>query len=249
MDNLSHKLEFLACTDGARLAYRRREGAGPGVVWLGGFRSDMTGTKAAHLHAWAEQTNRAYVRFDYFGHGASDGDFADGTISRWRDDARAVVEQLTQGPQILVGSSMGAWIALLLARAVPERIHGLVLIAPAPDFTEKLMWDQLTPAQTRTLDAQGYVDLPSEYGAPYRIEGRLIEDGRTNLVLDAPLEFGRPIRILQGMADADVPWRHALKIADVVTGADMVATLVKDGDHRLSTPENLQRIVGLIEEL
>lgn len=232
-----------------RIAFERLEGRGPGVVWLGGFRSDMTGTKAAALADWARSAGRAFLRFDYSGHGASDGAFEAGAISDWRDDARAAVERLTEGPQVLVGSSMGGWIALLLAQAIPERIGALVLIAPAPDFTEDLMWAGFSDEQRRTVMEDGRLELPSDSDAPTVVTRRLIEDGRRCRVLGAPVAFDGPVRILQGMADADVPWRHALRVIDALSSTDAVATLVKNGDHRLSTPADIERLIETVRRL
>lgn len=234
--------------DGETIAYLARGGKSPGVVWLGGFKSDMTGTKAAALDDWAAREGRAFLRFDYFGHGQSSGDFRQGTISRWRDDAVAVLDRLTEGPQILVGSSMGGWISLLAARARPERIAGMLLIAPAADFTEALMWSRLPPEVQREIMEKGEWQRPSQYEAPYPITRALIEDGRRNLLLDAPLKFDFPVRILQGMLDPDVPWMHAVKTIERIEG-DATLTLIKNGDHRLSTPHDLTRMAQALENL
>jgi hypothetical protein len=223
--------------DGVPLAWRRLSGRGPGVVFLGGFNSDMTGSKAEFLAGWCEARGTPFLRFDYSGHGASGGRFVDGTIGRWAEDAARVVAALTDGPQVLVGSSMGGWIALLLARRMAVR--ALVGIAPAPDFTEDLMWADLTPEQRATIERDGLWHRPSEYGDPYPITRALIEDGRNHLLLRAPIALGAPLRILQGQQDPDVPWRHALRIAEAVTGGDVRIHLIKDGDHRLSRPQDL----------
>ena len=234
---------------GYRLAYRRVEGAGPTVVWLGGFRSDMIGTKAEVLAAWAERTGRGFVRFDYFGHGESEGRFEDGTIGRWREDALAVIDQLTEGPLVLVGSSMGGWIACLAAQARPERIRAMVLIAPAADFTSALM-EAGMPAEARAeTAATGVWRRPSDYGDPYPITRALIEDGRAWSILDKPIAFDGPVRILQGQQDPDVPWRHALRLADTLSSPDVAFSLIKDGDHRLSRPQDLERLVAAVEEV
>lgn len=236
--------------DGARLAYRRIDGAGPTVVWLGGFHSDMTGTKAQALADWAQASGRAFVRFDYFGHGVSSGDFAEGTITRWREDCLAVVDELTAGPLVLVGSSMGGWLACLVALSRPERIGGLVLIAPAPDFTDKLIWPSLDEAARRAIQTQGSWTRPSDYGDEgYPITRALIEDGARWSVLPGPVGIEAPVRILQGGQDPDVPWRHALDLAQAITGRDLVFSLIADGDHRLSWPQDLQRLVDAVEEL
>ena len=240
---------FLERPDGAKLAWRAVAGAGPAVVWLGGFRSDMAGTKAQALADWAQARGRAYVRFDYFGHGESGGDFAHGTITRWRDDALAVLEALVEGPAVLVGSSMGGWISCLLAGAAPERVAAMVLIAPAPDFTEKLMAPEMTPADRAQMAATGVWLRPSEYGEPYPITRELLEDGARWSILPGPVNIDAPVRILQGGADPDVPWRHALELAQAIRGENVVFTLIKDGDHRLSRPQDLARLTTALDEL
>ena len=240
---------FLARPDGHRLAWRKVEGAGPVVVWLGGFRSDMAGTKAQVLADWAQARGRAYVRFDYFGHGESQGDFAQGTITRWRDDALAVLETLVEGPAVLVGSSMGGWISCLVAGAAPERVAAMVLIAPAPDFTEKLMAPEMTPADRAQMAATGVWLRPSEYGEPYPITRELLEDGARWSILPGPVNIDAPVRILQGGADPDVPWRHALELAQAIRGENVVFTLIKDGDHRLSRAQDLARLTAALDEL
>lgn len=241
--------EMLTTPQRRQIAYHRQDGAGPGVVFLGGFKSDMTGTKAIHLQAWAEAQGRAFLRFDYSGHGQSSGAFLDGAIGDWAADAIAAIATLTSGPQILVGSSMGGWMALLVARAMPERVAGLVGIAAAPDFTEDSMWAAFTPEMRAEL-ALGQVALPSEYGdAPYIITKRLIEEGRDQLVLRNPLPLPFPVRLLQGPADVDVPPSVALRLLDHATSPDMRLTLVKGADHRFSTPECLALIVQAVEEV
>lgn len=241
---------FLDRPDGERLAWRKVEGAGPTVVWLGGFKSDMTGTKADALADWARASGRAFVRFDYFGHGVSSGDFARGTITRWREDAIAVVNDLTAGPLVLVGSSMGGWIACLVALALADRVQGMVLIAPAPDFTETLMRPAIPPEGRAALDAEGVWLRPSDYGDPYPITRGLLEDGaRWSILGGAPIPISVPVRILQGGEDPDVPWRHALELANGLKGDDVVFTLIKDGDHRLSRPRDIARLVLAVEEL
>jgi pimeloyl-ACP methyl ester carboxylesterase len=247
---IAPQTQFLTAPDGARLAYRQRHGAGRTVVWLGGFRSDMTGSKAAHLDAWAARIGRGFLRFDYFGHGESDGAFAGGTISRWRADSLMAIDALSDGPLVLVGSSMGGWLALLAALARPERVKGLLLIAPAPDFTEKLMTPSL-PAEARAaLAATGRWERPSPYGdGPYVITQALLDDGARWNLLDAAIPFAGPIRILQGMADADVPWRHATRLMEALECADVRLTLIKAGDHRLSTPDDLVLLEEALEGL
>jgi pimeloyl-ACP methyl ester carboxylesterase len=223
--------------DGVRLAWRRIAGSGIGVVFLGGFNSDMTGSKAEFLAGWCAARGAPFLRFDYSGHGASEGRFVDGTIGRWATDAACLIDALTPGPQVLVGSSMGGWIALLLARRMAVR--ALVGIAPAPDFTEDLMWAEFTPEIRAAIERDGIWHRPSEYGAPYPITRALIEDGRENLLLRGPLAVEVPVRILQGQRDPDVPWHHALRIAEALTGDDVRVHLIKDGDHRLSRPQDL----------
>lgn len=241
-------IQFLERSNGERLAYRRDTGREPGILWLGGFHSNMDGIKAKAIAAWAERNGRANLRFDYFGHGQSSGNFSLGTISRWRDDALAVLDQLTRGPQILVASSMGGWIATLLALARPERIAGLLFIAPAPDFTEALAWEKMPPEIRREVMEKGFWMLTSEYEEPYPITRALIEDGRTNFVLDKKLVLPAPVRILHGTADKDVPWQHGVRLMDVFDG-DVTFTLVKGGEHRLSTPAQLRLIERALESL
>jgi len=239
---------ILETPQGRRIAHHRSGGAGPGVVFLGGFASDMTGTKAAHLDAWAAAQGRAFLRFDYSGHGASSGAFADGCIGDWAADARAVLEALTEGPQVLVGSSMGGWIALLLARAMPWRVAGLVTIAGAPDFTDDL-WAGMDAAARARLAAEGAVELPSAYGAPLPVTARMIADGRARRVFDAPLPLPFPVRFLQGTADAEVPVATALRLLDHAAGDDMRLTLVKGADHRFSSPACLSLVETAIREV
>jgi len=236
--------------DGERIAYMTRPGKSPGIVWLGGFKSEMTATKARALDAWAAGSGHAFVRFDYFGHGQSSGEFRQGTITRWRDDALAVLDRLTSGPQILVGSSMGGYLALLAARLRPERVAGLLLVAPAADFTEALLWAGMPEDAKRQLEESGAWLRPSAYDLnPYPITRGLIEDGRRHLVLDkGPIALRCPVRILQGMQDPDVPWQHAFELFRAIDG-DVSLTLVRDGDHRLSTPSDLARMERTLETL
>jgi pimeloyl-ACP methyl ester carboxylesterase len=241
--------DFFTSPQGRRLAYHRVEGNGPGVVFLGGFKSDMDGTKAVHLEDWARAKGRAFLRFDYSGHGQSSEAFTDGSIGDWAEDAMAVIGALTKGPQILVGSSMGGWISLLCARALPEHVAGLVTIAAAPDFTEDSMWAGFDANQRAALEAEGQVALPSDYGEPYIITKRLIDDGRAQLVLRDPLELPFPVRFLQGTADADVDRSVALKLLDHSKGPDMRLTLVDGADHRFSDPECLALIEASVEEV
>jgi pimeloyl-ACP methyl ester carboxylesterase len=234
--------------EGRELAWRALDGRGPTIVWLGGFRSDMAGTKAQALADWAQAGGRGFLRFDYSGHGESSGDFADGTIGRWRDDALAAIDALTEGPLVLVGSSMGGWIASLVALARPERLHGLCLLAPATDFTEALMWSAFGPEQRRAVTEEGVWEQPSEFGGTYPITRALIEDGRRWLLLPGPVPIRAPVRILQGGRDSDVPWRHALTFAEAIEGPDVVFTLIRDGDHRLSRPGDIARMIATVEE-
>jgi pimeloyl-ACP methyl ester carboxylesterase len=243
-----------------RIAVRLRDGQAPGVFWLGGFKSDMQGTKAVALDEWAAKTGRACLRFDYSGHGESGGAFTDGTIGRWLEDAVAVFESFAKGPQVVVGSSMGGWIALLLARELRQRaasgtkfqgsLAGLVLVAPAPDFTEALMWKKFSADQKRQIETKGFWERPSDYSdEPYVITRALIEDGRKHLVLGGLIETGCPVRILQGVQDTDVPWQHAMELSSRLARDDVVMTLVKDGDHRLSRPEDIERLIAAVSEL
>lgn len=229
---------YLDRGDGVKLAWRRRRGRGPGVVFLGGFKSDMTGTKAEDLSAFCAARGQAFLRFDYSGHGASGGCFTDGTIGRWAADAARVLEALAEGPQVLVGSSMGGWIALLLALRHPGRVRALVGIAPAPDFTARIEAG-LSPEAREALARDGVWHRPSAYGDPYPITRALLEEGRNHLLLQAPIPLSVPVRLLHGQQDPDVPWELSLRIAAAVTGPDVQVTLVKDGDHRLSRPQDL----------
>jgi pimeloyl-ACP methyl ester carboxylesterase len=247
-------LQFLDVGEGddaRRIAILARPGRGPAVVWLGGFRSDMRATKATALDDWAAEAGRAVVRFDYSGHGESGGEFTAGTISRWLEEALAVITAKTQGPAILVGSSMGGWLALLAALRLkaeqPEQVPaGLVLIAPAVDFTERLMWDVLLEDARRELETTGAFLRPSLYGDPYPITRGLIEDGRKHLLLGGAIEPGCPVHILQGMDDPDVPWRHVLQTVEHLPGEAVTLTLIKDGDHRLSRPEDIERLIAAV---
>jgi pimeloyl-ACP methyl ester carboxylesterase len=225
--------------DGVALAWVRTEGRGPTVVFLPGFNSDMGGTKATEFAAFCAETGQAMLRFDYSGHGASDGRFVDGTIGRWRDDALAVIDSVTEGALLLVGSSMGGWIALLVALARPGRVAGLIGIAAAPDFTENLMWEAMTFEERATVMDAGVIHVPSEYGEPYPITRALIEDGRRHLLLGTPIPLACKVRLVHGMRDPDVPWETSLRLADRLEAEDVRITLIKDGDHRLSRPADL----------
>lgn len=245
--------EFLPLPSGTKLAYRRIKGQGPGLVWLGGFKSDMLGTKAEALSSWAEAQGRAFLRFDYSGHGESSGRFEDGTISQWAHEAQAAFEALTAGPQVLIGSSMGGWMALLLARALKhagqsDRLKAMVLIAPAPDFTEKLMWPAFSEEIRQEIMDKGQWVRPSAYDpVGYPITRALIEDGRQNLLLDGVVETGCPVHILQGMQDPDVPWPHAMTLVERMARDDVSITLIKDGDHRLSRDEDIALLIETVE--
>ncbi len=241
--------------DGVSIAFRRIEGRAPGVVWLGGYRSDMLGTKAEYLAEWARANGHGYLRHDYSGHGESGGDFADGTISKWLAQSLAVFQAFTTGPQILVGSSMGAWIALRLIQELRKagegnRIGGLVLIAPAPDFTVELVEPALTKKQKKALAEKGYFEEPSDYDSnPYIYTRALIEDGRLNRVMDRPIDTHCPVHILQGLKDPDVPPSHALKLASLMPADDVTMSLIPDGDHRLSRPQDLAMLAKAIEAM
>lgn len=242
--------EFLTTAQGRRIAYNRSAGQGAGIVFLGGFKSDMGGTKAVHLEAWAKAQGRAFLRFDYSGHGESSGDFLNGCIGDWAEDALAAITTLTTGPQVLVGSSMGGWISLLTARAVPERVAGFVGIAPAPDFTEDSMWNGFTDEERKELAVLGRVSRPSDYSPePYILTRRLIEDGRNHLVLRSPLALPFPVRILQGTADTDVPPAVAFRLLDHIACADARVVLVKGADHRFSTPDCLDLMTDTVAEV
>jgi pimeloyl-ACP methyl ester carboxylesterase len=253
-----------------RIAVRVRPGSGPGgtsgapgstssapgLFWLGGFNSDMRGTKALALDAFAAERGRTCIRFDYSGHGESGGAFIDGTIGRWLEEAVAVFEQFAKGPQVVIGSSMGGWMALLLAREIAKRqmtatLAGLVLIAPAPDFTEQLMWNSFSDEIREEIRTKGVWMRPSEYGdgTPYPITRALIEEGRNHLLLGSAIEVGCPVRILQGAQDPDVPWQHAFALAHRLPAEDVVLTMIQDGDHRLSRPQDIARIMAAVAEM
>ena len=238
--------------DGHTLAYSHSPGEGPGVLFLSGFNSNMQGDKALALDAWCRQEGRQYTRFDYLGHGASSGEFEDGTIGRWIEDGLAILDEVASGPQLLVGSSMGGWIMLHLALARPERVTGLVGIAPAPDFTEALAQGGLSPEQMLQLELSGYCAIDNCYddGEPYHIAKALLDEGRRHCLLDAeiiPIEL--PVRLLHGQCDDDVPWKHSLRLAEKLASQDVEVQLVKDGDHRLSRPADLTRLIRTITTL
>ncbi|QYK43143.1 MAG: alpha/beta hydrolase [Paracoccaceae bacterium] len=242
--------DYLTTPEGRRIAHHRTPGRGPGVVFMGGFRSDMTGTKAVYLEERARIAGRAFLRFDYSGHGESSGTFEEGCIGDWAADAMAAVAALTEGPQVIVGSSMGGWIALLLARAMPDRVIGLVGVAAAPDFTEDLVWAGLSDTDRAQLMAAGRVERASAYAdGPYVYTRRLIEDGRRHLVLRDALDLPMPVRLVQGTADTDVPPSVALRLMDHANGPDIRLTLIKGADHRLSSPGALAVIGAAVDDL
>ncbi|MGX9350764.1 alpha/beta fold hydrolase [Shimia sp. W99] len=239
--------QFFESPQGRRIAFHKSGSKGPTVVFLGGLKSDMEGTKAVHLEAWAKARGQAFLRFDYSGHGESSGRFEDGCIGDWHEDSLAAVNALTEGPLVLVGSSMGGWQALLLARAIPERVKGLVTIAAAPDFTEDSYWAGFTDAQKQALEDVGYVELPSDYMEPYVITKRMIEDGRRHLVLREELVLDFPVRFLQGTEDSAVSSQVALRLLDHAEGTDMRLLLVKGKDHRFSDNDCLKMIEKSVE--
>ena len=243
------RIKFLERAGLPRLAYCATPGAAPGIVFLGGFGSDMSGTKATALEQAAIRRGQAFLRLDYRGHGQSEGRFIDGTIGDWFADALAVFDAVTVGPQILVGSSMGGWMALLLARARPDRVKAMVGIAAAPDFTARLMSEELTGEQRETLLRDKVLYRPSEYGDPMPITLKLVEDGDNHLLLDKPVPFAGPVRLLHGQRDPDVPWQIALRIAERMESGDVRITLIKDGDHRLSRPQDIALIVDTVNGL
>ncbi len=240
---------FLSSDHGTRIAYHKTAGISPGVVFLGGFMSDMEGSKALELEAYCRRAGRAFVRFDYWGHGQSSGQFADGTIGLWLKDALAVIDGLTEGPQILVGSSMGGWIALLAAKARRARVKGLVGIAAAPDFTVR-HWAELSADDQQTIQRDGRLEVYSDYGPdPYVFTRALFEDGWQNRVNCSPIHLDIPVRLIQGLEDADVPWQTAMEIAGNLTGDDIEVILVPGGDHRLSEPNDLKRLVRVVDDM
>ncbi len=238
-----------------RIAWRGRPGKAPGVVWFGGFKSDMLATKASRLDRWARAAGRAFMRFDYSGHGESSRKFDDGTIGQWLEESLAVIRSHTEGPQILVGSSMGGWIALLAARELArageaQRLAGLVLIAPAVDFTQALMWERMSPEVQQEILDQGRWLRPSDYSPePYAITRALIEEGRDHLLLGGMIRAHCPVHILQGMEDPDVPWRHAMELVQRLAHDPVSVTMIRDGDHRLSREEDIERLIRAVETI
>lgn len=241
-------IRYLTRPDGERLAFRATMGTAPTVVWIGGFRSDMEGTKALVLEAAARERGWAFVRYDHFAHGRSSGDWRQATIGRWREDAVALIDSL-DGPVIPVGSSMGGWVALLLALARPDRMAGLVLVNPAQDFTERLMWPGLADHERQAILRDGETVIVEEGLGPYVLTRAMFEEARTWLLLDAPIALSNPVHILQGRADAVVPWRHALALTEQLTGSDVRLDLIADGDHRLSGPADLERLIAAVEDM
>jgi pimeloyl-ACP methyl ester carboxylesterase len=240
----------LELSDGRRLAYARVAGRGPCILFCGGFTSDMTGTKAMTLEAHCRAMGRAFIRFDYTGHGASSGAFGDGTIGAWIDDSLAIVDRVSEGPLVVVGSSMGGWIMLHLALARPERVRALLGIAPAPDFTEDLLLPEASAEQRRALEERGRWMQPSAYGdEPYPVTAGLIEDGKRHMLLRAPIPIRCPVHLLHGQRDADVPWRTSLRLAERLESEDVTIELLKAGDHRLSGEPELARIIAAVERL
>jgi len=256
-DNCLESLAVGSCAASRSIAIRQRAGGNPALFWLSGLKSDMLGTKAQALDGWAKRQGRAMTRFDYSGHGESGGSFLEGTIGRWLEESVAVFGACCAGPQVVIGSSMGGWLALLLLRELARRpsaaakapVVGVVLIAPAVDFTEELMWKRCPPEIKRQIEHRGVWERPSAYSeAPYLITRALIEEGRQHLLLDSMIETGCPVRILQGVQDPDVPWQHAVELTSRFAQDDVVLTLVKDGDHRLSRPEDIERLLAAIAE-
>lgn len=241
--------EYLETSSGRRLAFHKTDGAGPCIVFLGGLKSDMDGTKALHLEAWARQLGYAFLRFDYSGHGLSSGKFEEGAIGDWAQDTSDILTSVTDGPLIPVGSSMGGWQALLLARNMPERIAGMVTIAAAPDFTEDGYWSSFSDAQKHELADRGFVEIPSDYMEPYIVTRRMIEDGRSNLVLRKPLDLPFPVWFLQGTADTAVSTETAVKLIEHAQGSDLQLLLVKDADHRFSDAACLKLIEDAVQDV
>ena len=242
--------DYLRLEDGSTLAYQHRPGTSPGVIFFPGFKSDMGGTKALALDAWCAARGQQYTRFDYSGHGASSGAFEEGSIGRWRDDALAVLDQVTTGPQVIVGSSMGGWMMLLVALARPERLAGLVGIAAAPDFTGR-MQARLDLGQRTQLEQTGYCDIPNDYddGQPYRISRHMLEEGSNHFLLEQSIDIDLPVRLIHGQLDEDVPWQLSLEISESLLSSDVELQLVKSGDHRLSEPQDLERLTDTLQAL
>lgn len=239
----------LKLNDGTKLAYHKEERKSPVILFLGGFFSDMTGTKATFLDQFCKEHDLSYVRFDYFGHGQSSGDFKEGTISRWFQDALEIFDKLIKDDVILIGSSMGGWIMLLLALARKQHIKGLIGIAPAPDFTEKLMWRNFPDDIKNELQTKGVFYAPSDYGEPYPITLNLIEDGRKNLLLDNKIDLDVPVRLIHGLKDQDVPYQISTLISEKLASDDVEVTFVKNGAHQLSDEADLKRLGQILLSL
>ena len=247
--SVSSGLLLLQRNFGVNLAYHAIDGANPAIMFLGGFMSDMTGTKATALETHCRDHKRAFVKFDYRGHGSSDGRFQDGTIGLWLEDSLSIIDEVMGGPLILVGSSMGGWLALLAALARPDRVKGVIGLAAAPDFTNDI-WNELSEAQKREMKTRGFIEQPSDYSdEPYIITRDLIEDGASHCLLNAPMSLRCPVRLIQGMQDTDVSWTTALRIVERLESDDVTVTLVKSGDHRLSEPADLERLMETVETL
>lgn len=239
--------QYVETSQGRRLAYFQTPGKSPGVLFLGGFRSDMTGDKATTLERWCRQNGHAFLRFDYSGHGRSSGRFEEGSIGNWLEDAQQAFDNLTSGEQILVGSSLGGWIALLVAISRNSRIKALVTVACAADFTERLLWQKMDADEREALKSKGMVFVPSDYDdQPYPITHHLIEEGRNHLLLDAPIRLNCPVSLLHGLSDKDVPWQISLTVTEQLISHDVELTLVKSGDHRMSSPDDLQRLCATV---
>lgn len=244
-------VRFLNLPNGKRIAYHKTEGTGPGVLFFGGFKSDMTGTKAVTLEQWCQTHQRAFTRFDYSGHGQSSGRFETGTIGEWLDDALSVIDELTKGPQIIVGSSMGGWLSLLATIARPQRVHALITLACATDFTRRLLMPTFSDVQKQQLTSEGCVLIPCDYDdqQPYPITRQLIEEGDNHLLLDKPIPIHCPVRMFHGMRDPDVPWDFSRRTCEQLESKDATLTLIKQGDHRLSEPADLRLLLNCLEQL
>ncbi|MCW8906887.1 MAG: alpha/beta hydrolase [Sedimenticola sp.] len=242
---------FIELDSGKRIAYHQTPGAGPGVLFLGGFKSDMTGTKALALEAWCRRAGRPFTRFDYSGHGTSSGTFEQGTIGEWLDDTLAVIDRLTDGPLVLVGSSMGGWLALHATLARPDRVDALLTLACATDFTERLLMARFGEEQLEVLEREGRLLIPCDYDdqQPYPITRELLQEGRQHLLLDGPIPIHCPVRMLHGMQDPDVPWAFSLQTCEQLESDDATLTLIKRGDHRLSTQADLDLICHTLARL
>ncbi len=251
VDATDDSMAWVETGAGESLAYCHHPGAAPGVLFLPGFNSDMQGTKALALESWCRERGRQFTRFDYSGHGRSSGVFRDGCIGQWRDDPLAILDRVTTGPQVLVGSSMGGWLMLLVALARPDRVAGLLGIASAPDFTERLYSQRLDDGQRLALEQTGYCELPNHYGdgKPHTIGRQLIEDGKNHLLLGGKIDIRSPVRLIHGQSDADVPWQLSMAVAEQITSDDVEVQLVKNGDHRLSTAADIQRLERCLEDL